>query len=311
MKWQNAFSVVEPQINGEGVHEWPFDPCFPVDVSFFIFDRQGNIRMNRHDYFEILYVHSGEVVYQIQDRLFPMHENDMVVISSTQYHTAHLPSQKPSSFKTQVAVLYFLPELIRGLDTSGDEVEYLSPFHLQDSDFPHVIQAGTGVPAEIYELIARIHRELPPTSVRGRLAVKTYLKMILMLLVNHYTDYAGSRNVFLRKQRAIERLRPLFQFLENHYSEPIRVEDAAATVYMSQSHFMRLFKEITGQSFVTYLNHFRIEKAQYLLTYTDRSISEISQDVGFCDQSYFGLTFKNLFHMTPLQYKNQFSNSSA
>jgi AraC-like DNA-binding protein len=52
-----------------------------------------------------------------------------------------------------------------------------------------------------------------------------------------------------------------------------------------------------------YLNHFRIAKAQALLATTDKSISEIGEEVGFCDQSYFGLVFRRLVHLTPRDYR--------
>ena len=37
---------------------------------------------------------------------------------------------------------------------------------------------------------------------------------------------------------------------------------------------------------------------------TDKSIAEVSQDVGFCDQSYFGQVFQKFLHMTPREYKS-------
>jgi two-component system response regulator YesN len=48
-----------------------------------------------------------------------------------------------------------------------------------------------------------------------------------------------------------------------------------------------------------------VAKAEHLLAATDLSVSEVSQAVGFCDQSYFGLIFRGFVHMTPLQYKRQ------
>ncbi len=33
--WESLCTVIEPQINADGVHEWPFDPMFPIDVRHF------------------------------------------------------------------------------------------------------------------------------------------------------------------------------------------------------------------------------------------------------------------------------------
>ena len=51
--YRNHFDLVEPQINAEGVHNWPFDAPCPVDVLFLTVDDQHKVRMNRHGYFEV------------------------------------------------------------------------------------------------------------------------------------------------------------------------------------------------------------------------------------------------------------------
>jgi AraC family transcriptional regulator, transcriptional activator of pobA len=305
LRWENAFSLINPQINADGVHLWPFDPAFPLDMRFYVWDKRHHIRMNRHDYFEIFYLQAGELVCRIQDREFTMRAGDLAVISSTQYHTIQFPEKRKASGPVRAAALYFLPELIRASDASGDDVEYLMPFLMQDASFPHVIKSGTGIPAQIFDLIKLAHKVMPATSTRARLTLKTYLKMILILIVNHYADRQGAVETFNRKQRAIEQLAPLFDFLEANYKEPVSVAKAAEVLHLSESHFMRLFKQVTGQSFISYLNHFRVAKAEHLLATTDLSVSEVSQAVGFCDQSYFGLVFRSLAQLTPLQYKRQ------
>jgi transcriptional regulator GlxA family with amidase domain len=72
---------------------------------------------------------------------------------------------------------------------------------------------------------------------------------------------------------------------------------------MSDCCFMHLFKEVTGQSFVAYLNRFRVARARSLLASTDKAISEISLETGFCNQSYFGVIFRRITGMTPLEYR--------
>jgi AraC-like DNA-binding protein len=305
LKMENAFSVIDPQINAEGVHVWPFDPAFPMDVRFYVWDKRHHIRMNRHDYFEVFYQQAGELICRIQDREFQMRSGDLAVISSTQYHTIRWPEKKKNNGQVKAAALYFLPELIRASDASGEDAEYLAPFLMQDASFPHLIAGKTGIPAQIFDLIKRAHKEMPADTARGRLTLKTYLKMILILLVKHYADHQGMVETFNRKQRAIEQLTPLFDFLETHYREPVSVAAAAEVLNLSESHFMRLFKQVTGQSFISYLNHFRVAKAEHLLATTDLSVSEVSQATGFCDQSYFGLVFRSLVHLTPLQYRRQ------
>jgi AraC-like DNA-binding protein len=295
---EDQFHVVEPQINAEGIHCWPFDPTFPVDVRFLTIGLGHNVRKNRHEYFELAYLCRGSASLEIQDRSLPFHEGDLAVVGSTLYHRFECRSEPPVT----LAVLFFQPDLIRA-DGGPDNAEYLTPFLLQDPHFPHVVPADTSIPGQVFELMQRIRAELPATTPRARLAVKTYLKMMLIMLVNQYASYAGTVETFQRQQRALERLRPLFEYLEKHFGQPTQVQQAAHLCGMSESHFMSFFKRATGQSFMAYLNHCRIERAQALLAMTDKSVSDISQEMGFCDQSYFGTVFRKLVRMTPAAYR--------
>lgn len=303
--WKRGFAVADPQVDATGVHVWQFDPDLAVDVIYHQLSGRQPFRMNRHNYLELVYVCSGEIVWQVHDRLVSQKAGDLFVMGSTTYHRL-TENSKP---QVKASTLFFMPDVVRTSSASGDDVGYLLPFTVQDSKFPHVLPARTGIPEQVANFMKRIHKELPATSGRARLAVKTYLKMILILLVNHYTTYRGTTDAFDRRQLALKRLSPLFDFLEKNYGQPLEVRDVVGTVGMSKSHFMRFFKQVTGQSFVSYLNHFRLAKAQPLLRTTEKPISEISLEVGFCDQSYFGLVFRKLLHVTPLQYRHNLAET--
>jgi AraC-like DNA-binding protein len=136
------------------------------------------------------------------------------------------------------------------------------------------------------------------------------MKMLLIHLVNQYAPYAGTVEIFQRQQHALDRLRPLFRYLGENCGNAIQVGQAARICGMSESHFMSVFKRVTGLSFVTYFNHYRVERAQALLANTDESMASISQQVGFCDQSYFGMIFRRIVGMTPVTYRKRVRTSS-
>jgi AraC-like DNA-binding protein len=102
----------------------------------------------------------------------------------------------------------------------------------------------------------------------------------------------------------------LFEYLGARYGERVKVQDAARLCAMSNSYFMDFFKRVTGQSFLAYLNHFRIAKAESLLVSTEKSIADISQEISFCDQGHFAKAFRKSVGMTPLDYRHQFGNST-
>jgi AraC-like DNA-binding protein/mannose-6-phosphate isomerase-like protein (cupin superfamily) len=297
---EDHYRTIDPQINAKGIHQWPFDPCFPVDVRFLTNGRNPNVRMNRHEYFEVLYLVSGSATLRIQDRSLPFSTGDVSIVGSTLYHRV----EPTSDCRFTVAALFFLPEVIRS-EGASDSSAYLIPFLLQDARFPHIIPARTGTPEEILGLMQKIRAELPASTQMARLAAKTYLKLLLLLLVQRYSSYAGTIRTFEQQQRALARLQPLFAYVEDHFSELIRLERVCRISGMSISHFISFFKNATGQSFLSYLNHYRIERAQQLLATTEKSVTVIGQETGFCDQSYFGMVFRRLVGMTPSAYRRQ------
>ena len=151
--------------------------------------------------------------------------------------------------------------------------KHLTPFLQQDSGFPHVLPAKTGVPKQVFELMLTIRAELPGSSMRGRLAIKTYLKMILMLLVNQYSSDAGTVEAFRRQQCALDHLHNFFDFLRKQIGEAIQVPDAARLCGLTESDFMYFFGQVIGRSFRSYLNHCRVERAQVLLANTNLRIA--------------------------------------
>jgi AraC-like DNA-binding protein/mannose-6-phosphate isomerase-like protein (cupin superfamily) len=304
--FQKTFSCIKPHIRTGGVHVWPFNASCPIEVLFLTQGARHPVRMHRHEYFEVLYLCSGSALCHVEDRILPFKPGDLAVIGSTPCHRIECGSPAPS----RLAALFFDPELIRR-DGGSDSVEYLTPFLLQGSEFPHVVPAKTGVPNQVLELILGIQSELPASSPRACLAARTYLKMLLMLLVNQYSSYVTRIERFQQQQRGVERLRPIFKYLGENGGCRIQVGDVARMCAMSESHFMSFFKQVTGLPFMKYLSQHRMRRAQELLANTDRSIAEISLETGYCDQSYFGGVFRKLVGITPAAYRRRCQRHSS
>ncbi len=303
LPWVNAYPLAELAINAEGLSSPPFaDGTFPVHVGFHTYAGPHWVRTRRHEYLEVTYIYAGRADIQVQDRSFAVTRGDLIVLASNLYHRI---LNKPNR-EVKIVSLNFRPELIRGSEPGPDAELYLLPFVCQDPAFPHVISASRRLAKRVLTLILDIHRDLPSPTELDQLAVKTRIKMLLLVLLEHYKVYLRRNTILHRREHDIRRLRPLFHFIEQKYSQPIEVADAARLCAMSSSHFMRFFKTVTAESFLAYLNNFRIAKAQTLLATTEEAIGDISAEVAFCSQSYFGKVFLERVGMTPLAYRRRF-----
>ena len=299
--WEHVNSVVDRRINTEHFHVWPFPRSLPVDVRWLILDRHRDVPMHRPDHLEVVVFESGEMGYEFEDQRCMLCRNDILVAGDRIRHRCVRLGN--SQLEARAVVLSFLPNLVHSGGPLGDDVQYLMPFTLLGPSFPNVIPADRGFVREIRDFIEKIRSELASPSECSRLAIKTYLEMVLLSLVSYYSELNATREAFLLQQSNLRRLASLLDHVEKHYHEPIRVIDAARLCAMSECYFMHLFKELTGQSFVSYLNWFRVSRAQYLLASTEKPIVDIGLESGFCNQSYFGVVFRRLTGMTPLKYR--------
>jgi len=101
------------------------------------------------------------------------------------------------------------------------------------------------------------------------------------------------------------RLADAIQYLQDHYAEHIAIEKLASIAHCSVSQFKRLFKKMLGDTPNEYIIRMRINNARHLLQTTDRTISDISSELGFFDQSHLIRHFKRLRGCTPKQYRQQ------
>lgn len=92
-------------------------------------------------------------------------------------------------------------------------------------------------------------------------------------------------------------------YIENNYGKKLQLKDIAKEVNMSSFRFAHIFKEYSGISPIDYVIKTRIDNAKRLLKTTDKTVTEIANEVGYSDQNYFARTFKKLEKTTPSTYK--------
>jgi AraC-like DNA-binding protein len=93
--------------------------------------------------------------------------------------------------------------------------------------------------------------------------------------------------------------------IDARYPEPLDVPALARRAHISQAHFSRRFKRTFGETPHQYLLTRRIERAKHLLRETDRSVTEISLDVGFRSLGSFSSKFKEIVGGTPTEYRRK------
>lgn len=92
-------------------------------------------------------------------------------------------------------------------------------------------------------------------------------------------------------------------YIDQHITEYISLEQMADYVKVSPFYLSKLFKDEKGVTFINFISDKRLEIASRLLAETDLSIKEITARVGYNDQNYFSRIFKNKYGMSPKEYR--------
>lgn len=93
------------------------------------------------------------------------------------------------------------------------------------------------------------------------------------------------------------------EYIQNHYSEPITLEEISDMVGLSTAYFSALFKKTEGEGFAKYLINVRIEQAKMLLRETNLPVTEICRKVGYNDLKHFTHTFEKATEVKPSTYR--------
>jgi AraC family transcriptional regulator len=138
---------------------------------------------------------------------------------------------------------------------------------------------------------------------RAAMLVTQVRQLAIHLLRNHLTVRKSDHIELSRAGPVDRRLRRAIEFMHDNFSRELALEEIASAAYLSEYHFARLFKHITGVTPHGYLANLRLERARKLLADTALPISEIASMVGYQSQSHFSKMFRSVTGITPRAYR--------
>jgi AraC family transcriptional regulator len=107
------------------------------------------------------------------------------------------------------------------------------------------------------------------------------------------------------------RLRRAIEFMHDNCGRELSLAEIAATAYLSEFHFARLFKKITGSTPHGFLAGLRIERARRFLAESDLPITDVGAQVGYGSQSHFTKVFREATGMTPHAFRSAARSTGA
>ncbi len=92
-------------------------------------------------------------------------------------------------------------------------------------------------------------------------------------------------------------------YIDKHLDEELTLSKVAQHIYISSCYLCKIFKPLTGQTFVRYVNNQRLLRAKKLLLSTELRVDTIAVDCGFKTASYFSTLFRKQNGISPSEYR--------
>lgn len=274
------------------------DPSFPyitypcsIPLDF------PQVPLHWHDEMEFIYVKKGSGIVTADFTQYNVNTGTIVFILPGQLHSI----EQETGCSMEYENIIFHPNILLSKTADACNTDFLIPLFNGKIAVPTVYRPGSVFYDKVISCMDA-NDEIRKTFPKGyQLFLKGQLFMLFYFLIGQCScDVLEQKN-----RKPLEKLKQILKYIENNYRNKITIADAAAEVGLSQSHFMKYFKNTMGTSFIDYLNEYRLTMASRLLLSSESSILAVSEEAGYDNLSYFNRVFKRRYGMTPSAYRKR------
>lgn len=236
--------------------------------------------------------------YQVicRDSDFLLQEGDLLFINSGVIHSMPAMQGERIIFQADFSLLHNMVDIESTLSNIPSAL-LVTP---ENSPVIH---------ERLKDLMLNICTEYFSDSILISASIYSRLIEMLVLIGRQYAVNDTAFDTTRTKQKEYtEKFIAVCNYIHEHCTEYLSLDDAAALAGFSKYHFTRLFKQFTGVSFYKYLNKKRIEHAEKLLVDPEISITEVALQSGFSSLSAFIRMFKLIKDCTPTEFRNMYDN---
>lgn len=233
-----------------------------------------------HNHTELFFIVSGKGQFIIQDQIFPVNVNNLVIINPNVTHTEDSLNAQPLEY------------IVLGIE--GIELATSENSNGQFCILDHFESL------EISSCIRNILREMELKNTGYEDICQAYMEILIIRLMRSTSLSVQSEPQAISGNRQCAAVR---QYIDLHFKESLTLEQLADEAHMNKYYLSHAFKREYGVSPINYMITRRVEESKYLLAETDLPMSQISQLLGFSSLSYFSQVFRRSQNISPMEYR--------
>ncbi|KRE66688.1 AraC family transcriptional regulator [Paenibacillus sp. Soil750] len=252
-----------------------------------------------HQGIEILIVHKGHGTLIVDQKSYEVTSGMLCVFQPYQLHHIQVDPETPFTR----TVIQYEPSVYESYFAHWPRL--LAFFkHIHTSTLHAPCLYGLNEVDQFHSLFQSLETKQPSINKNDELEeYSLFLIAFFRSFMPLWEQHDGQiRSGPTRKTHQAERI---LSWLEEHYTEPLRLEQMSAELHLSPYHLSHLFTECTGTSISDYVTARRMQQAVKLLMSTDQTVARIGEAIGVTNCSYFCKMFKSHIGITPHQYRKQ------
>jgi len=294
MDFINQFSKIETDDSlmetvSHGNDAYPFSYYYE-NLALFDFNC---VDWHWHNELEFVYIESGDVAFDVGDSHFMLSTGQGIMINSKVLHKLHSESD------AIIPNFLFKPSFIAPADSLIYE-KYVKPILVSSLDYI-IFSENIAWQLNVIEIMKKIIT-LQNTDCNREISVAMLIQQLwIQFLDNLSFKTTEDKSAVVSRTR----LQLMMQYINNHYSENISLEDIAKSASISKSLALHLFRDNIKETPVNYLINYRLKQGAMLLVTTEKKVATISSDVGFNNVDHFCRSFKKAYGVTPSEYRQQ------
>lgn len=244
-----------------------------------------NSRIHFHPFTEFYFILDGKGKFSIEDRVINTSKDDFFIINSNVGHSIYSSKEENLVYISFGVDSIFVKNLLND-DNNIEEDKYI--YKNIDENQEYFINS--------FDII---NKEFNSNDIFAQsMANAKASEFVISLLRKFKDEIVITNDIKINKQ--IDYIK---NFIDNNYSEDIKLESLSKMAYMNKFHLIAEFKQSYRVTPIDYLILKRIEVTKNLLISTNHSMEEISSIVGFNSQSYFNQVFRKKVGLTPSQFR--------